>query len=84
MTPEVHTSALQEFRPNDAVQILDRHGDLPAGATGRVIGRFARSEPTYLVSFGAEVPCVQFRSLQKEIVRHLFDYRDGQNVTNLA
>ena len=68
MTPLEHTSVAQEFRPNDAVQILDGHGDLPAGAIGRVIGWFARSEPTYLVSFGVQVPCVQVRSDQIVLV----------------
>ena len=37
-----------------AVQLIARHGDVRSGALGHVIGRFARENPTYLVSFGAD------------------------------
>ena len=44
--------ALTEFRPNDSVRLLDRHGDVRSGTLGRILGRFARdTSPTYVVSF---------------------------------
>jgi hypothetical protein len=60
----MNVSVLHEFRPNDAVRLLARLGDLPSGAAGRIIGRFARSEPTYVVAFRGELPCVEVRSDQ--------------------
>ena len=43
---------LTEFRPNDSVRLLDRHGDVRSGTLGRILGRFARdTSPTYVVSF---------------------------------
>ena len=43
---------LTEFRMNDNVRLLDRHGDVRSGTLGRVLGRFAREiSPTYVVSF---------------------------------
>jgi hypothetical protein len=43
---------LTEFRPNDSVRLLHRHGDVRSGTLGRVLGRFARdASPTYVVSF---------------------------------
>ena len=45
-----------EFHLNDAVRLVARVGDVPAGARGRVLGRFAReTNPTYVVSFDAGV-----------------------------
>jgi hypothetical protein len=38
-----------------SVRLLDRHGKVPSGALGRIVGRFARDDPTYIVSFSAEV-----------------------------
>lgn len=55
-------SARTEFHPNDAVRLVDRHDDLPSGAAGRVVGWFARSEPTYVVSFGHDHRCLEVRS----------------------
>ena len=40
-----------EFRRNDDVRLLHHHGDIRSGTCGRVLGRFARSTPTYVVSF---------------------------------
>jgi len=34
-----------------AVQLVGRHGDVRSGTLGHIIGRFARENPTYLVSF---------------------------------
>lgn len=51
-----------EFHRNDAVRLVDRHGDFPSGATGRIVGWFARSVPTYVVSFGRDHRCVEVRS----------------------
>jgi hypothetical protein len=43
---------LTEFRLNDNVRLLDRHGDVRPGTLGRILGRFAReTSPTYVVSF---------------------------------
>ena len=47
----IPTHSLAEFRRNDGVRLLDRHGDVPAGTLGRILGRFARELPTYVVSF---------------------------------
>ena len=62
MTPLMDASVHSEFHPNDTVRLLDRHGDFPSGAAGRIVGWFARSEPTYVVSFGREHRCLEVRS----------------------
>ena len=62
MTPLMDASVHSEFHQNDAARLLDRHGDLPSGAAGRIIGWFARSEPTYVVSFGRDHRCGELRS----------------------
>jgi hypothetical protein len=36
------------------VQLIERHGEVPPGARGHIVGRFARENPTYLVSFDVE------------------------------
>ena len=64
MTPLIHTSELTEFRANDAVQLVDRLGDLPSGTAGRIVGWFARSEPTYVVSFEGKQRCVEVHAAQ--------------------
>ena len=46
-TPNVHLRTA-------VVQLIARHGDVRAGTLGHIIGRFARENPTYLVSFGAD------------------------------
>ena len=46
------TPILTEFRMNDNVRLLDRHGDVRSGTLGRILGRLAREScPTYVVSF---------------------------------
>ena len=48
-------SAASEFRLGDIVCLVDRHGDIPSGARGRIIGRFAGStDRNYIVSFEGE------------------------------
>jgi hypothetical protein len=40
------------YRLDDAVRVLDSHGDVLAGSVGRVLGSFPRpTEITYVVSF---------------------------------
>ena len=46
-TPIVHLRSA-------AVQLVGRHGDVRSGTLGHIIGRFARENPTYLVSFGSD------------------------------
>ena len=54
MNPNAHTRV--DTHPHaGAVRLLDRHGKVPSGALGRVVGRFARDNPTYIVSFSADV-----------------------------
>jgi hypothetical protein len=48
------------FDLNDAVRLLDRHGDVPSGTLGRVIGSLTDlGLSTYFVSFVAETVCVR-------------------------
>lgn len=58
-TPE--NDAQDQFHPNDTVRLLERHGDHAAGASGQIVGRFARLQPTWVVSFEGESPCVEVR-----------------------
>ena len=46
-------STLPDFALDDAVRLLDRHDELPAGAVGRILGKFPRphDESTYAVCF---------------------------------
>ena len=37
-----------------AVRLIERHGDVPSGTVGHIVGRFARENPTFLVSFQVE------------------------------
>jgi hypothetical protein len=47
--------ALSEFRLGDVVRLLDRHGNVPSGAGGRIIGMFASpTSRAYIVSFEGE------------------------------
>jgi hypothetical protein len=48
----------REFSINQVVRLIEPHGDVLAGASGRVVGRYARSDPTYLVNFGGHDPGV--------------------------
>ncbi len=49
MTPNTPTPI--DHLSNAAVRLIKRHGDVRSGALGHVIGRFARENPTYVVSF---------------------------------
>jgi hypothetical protein len=62
MTPLIDARAHTAFHANDTVRLLDRHGDFPSGAAGRVVGCFARAVPTYVVSFGRDHRCLEVRS----------------------
>ena len=35
------------------VRLVERHGDVGPGTVGYLLGKFAREDPTYLVSFGS-------------------------------
>ncbi len=49
-----------QFELNDAVRLLDRHGDVPSGSLGRVIGSLpGNGLHFYVVSFVAETVCVR-------------------------
>jgi len=49
-----------QFDLNDAVRLLDQHGDVPSGSLGRVIGSLTDlGLPVYVVSFVAEKVCVR-------------------------
>jgi len=54
------SSAPVQFELNEAVRLLDRHGDVPSGSLGRVIGSLpVPGLPVYVVSFVTEVVCVR-------------------------
>ena len=42
------------YMPAASVRLVERHGQVPPGALGHIVGRFAREKPTYLVSFDVE------------------------------
>jgi hypothetical protein len=46
-----------EFLRNDVVRLLGRHGDVRFGSHGRIVGRFARDDVTYLVEFDRGQGC---------------------------
>ena len=48
--PETSPSPLRDT----AVRLIERHGDVPSGTVGHIVGRFARENPTFLVSFQVE------------------------------
>jgi hypothetical protein len=49
-----------QFELNEAVRLLERHGDVPCGSLGRVIGTLPGDGlPVYVVSFVAEAVCVR-------------------------
>jgi hypothetical protein len=53
------TSVVSEFRLNDYVRLLDRHGDVASGSRGRVLGTFGGpADRSYIVSFEREGTCV--------------------------
>jgi hypothetical protein len=50
--PYASTPPVPSYHLNDAVRLLDGHGDVVADSVGRVLGSFPRpSEITYIVSF---------------------------------
>ena len=53
MIPNTPTPPIVHLR-TAAVQLVARHGDVRSGSLGHIIGRFARENPTYLVSFGTD------------------------------
>ena len=54
------TPAPVQFNLNDAVRLLNRHGEVPSGSLGRVIGSLTDlGLPVYVVSFVAETVCVR-------------------------
>ena len=62
------TPALTEFHQNDNVRLLHRHGDIRSGTVGRILGRFARETPTYVVSFEGDDSRVAGDVRSEEIV----------------
>ena len=49
-----------QFELNEAVRLLDRHGDVPSGSLGRIIGCLpVPGLPVYVVSFVTEAVCVR-------------------------
>jgi hypothetical protein len=57
MTPH----ARDQFLPNDPIRLIAPHGVHAAGASGHIVGRFARTEPTWVVSFDGDSQCVEVR-----------------------
>jgi hypothetical protein len=57
MTPPVR----DQFLPNDLIRLIAAHGDHAAGACGHIVGRFARTNPTWVVSFDGDSHCVEVR-----------------------
>jgi hypothetical protein len=51
-----------------AVRLIELHGDVRSGALGHIFGRFARENPTYLVSFDDADGVTEVRG--DEIVAH--------------
>jgi hypothetical protein len=46
-----------QFNRNDVVRLLRRHRDVRSGSHGRIVGRFARDDVTYLVEFDRDQGC---------------------------
>ena len=59
-------SSSTEFRLGELVRLLDRHGDVPSGSRGHIIGTFAgESDRAYIVRFEGETAAtVDVRSEQ--------------------
>ncbi len=53
MTP--HASIIETHSTSAVVRLINRHGKVPSGALGHIVGRYARDKPTYIVSFAADV-----------------------------
>ena len=53
------TPPAASFHLNDAVRLLEYHGDVPGGSVGRILGSFPRpTEVTWVVSFVDAKVCV--------------------------
>lgn len=61
MTTLEHDPVQDRFHQHDPVRLLRPHGDHAAGTCGRIVGRFARDVPTWVVSFEGESPSVELR-----------------------
>ena len=65
------TSAVTEFRLNDHVRLLDRHGDVASGSRGRILGTFGDpADRGYIVSFEREGTCVAAVSFDEIVLAH--------------
>jgi len=64
------------FNLEDAVRLLDHHGEVPSGSVGRVLGTFPRSYgTTYIVSFVDEKVCVL--ELRRNEIDLVSDFHDA-------
>ncbi len=61
-----HDPAQSRFRQHDRVRLLRSYGEQPAGACGRIVGRFARDVPTWVVSVDGDSPAVEVRGDELE------------------
>ena len=43
------------FLRTGTIRLVERHGDIGPGTEGYLIGKYAREDPTYLVSFGSSL-----------------------------
>ena len=69
--PRLSTSAVTEFRLNDQIRLLDRHGDVASGSRGRVLGTFGdAADRSYIVSFEREGTCVAAVSFDEIVLAH--------------
>lgn len=70
MTGVTNMPAFSGFNANDVVRLLDRHGDVPSGAVGRIVGVFPHStDRSYLVSFAVEA-CVADVRFDEMVLAH--------------
>ncbi len=52
-----------EFRLGELVRLLDRHGDVPSGSRGHIIGKFSGpNDRAYIVCFEGEAGTADVRS----------------------
>ena len=64
-------SVVTEFRLDDCVRLLDRHGDVPSGTRGRILGTFGGpGDRTYVVSFEREGTCVTDVRFDEIVLAH--------------
>ena len=68
------TPPVAPFSLNDAVRLLEYHGDVPSGSVGRVLGTFPRpTETTYVVGFVDAKVCVL--ELHSDEIAFVDDFR---------